>query len=186
MGHNSNIFNKLWRMGVSPKLKEYGIGDVTFDEGKNGELFISNIDGKLPNTIKVNDVWNDYRYYIPQYLILKFARKLAKYSGLTNLLYYPDFFGKYEDKYVWKSKVDAADFERTSKDKNGELVLSPLFVYVNGGSYAISKMSGRSYPVYVNGTIDSDEGYHLSEIESPDWWEELSDEDRAEIEKYFG
>jgi hypothetical protein len=81
---------------------------------------------------------------------------------------------------------DWAEFKKDTTTKDGEPKPPTKFILTHGGAYATSKRSGISYPVFSNGNLDIDGAYHLSDIEEPDWWESLDEDDKEELYSVFG
>lgn len=199
---NANTLNTVWSTFGKREMSKWGLsGDVEFAPMESvGRLIkIKKLDIDFPRVIK-NPSYNDFdywRYYTP-FGAFQFILKAVTNFANVNIedIYTKDpklraKFGQEIDGsgtgfYSYDTTTDVNLWNKTSVDENGERVISPHFVFVNGGSYAISKKSAISYPISFNWTIDPDEGYHLSEIENDDWWEELSESDRAKLERYFG
>ena len=183
-------------------MNKWGLsGDVEFAPVESvGRLIkIKNLDVDFPRVIKKPGYtdFDFYRYYTPYGAFWNILKAVTNFANVP----FDDVhtrdpklrakFGQEVDGsgtafYSYDTTTDVDLWNKTSVDENGERVISPNFVFVNGGSYAISKKSAISYPISFNWTIDPDEGYHLSEIENDDWWEELSESDRAKLEQHFG
>lgn len=184
-------------------MNKWGLsGNVEFApiESVGRLIKIKNIDIKFPPVVKKPGYtdFDFYRYYTPYGAFWNILKTVTDFANIDIKDIYTsdpklrEKFGEEIDSdgdvaffdYYLTNDVDL--WNRTSVNENGDRVTSPYFVIVNGGSYAISKKSAISYPINSNWTIDTDWGYHLSEIENDDWWEELSAEDRAKLEQHFG
>ena len=200
--NNANALNSIWSTFGQREMAKWGLsGNVEFAPMESvGRLIkIKNLDIDFPRVLK-NPSYNDFdywRYYTPYGAFINILKAVAKFANVNiEDIYTKDpklraKFGQSIDGAntgfnSYDTTTDVNLWNKTSVDENGERVISPHFVFVNGGSYAISKKTAISYPTSFNWTIDPDEGYHLSEIENDDWWEELSESDRAKLERYFG
>lgn len=198
---NANTLNYVWSILGKREMDKWGFsGDVEFAPMESvGRLIkIKKFDIDFPSVIKHpgrND-FDYYRYQTPYGAFWNILKTVANFANVNIGDIYtsdPKFRAKLRQTidgddlfYEYDSTNDTNMWDKTSLNKNGDRVMSPHFVFVNDGNYAISKKSGISYPVNSNWTIDTDWGYHLSEIENDDWWEALSVEDRAELERNFG
>lgn len=184
-------------------MNKWGLsGDVEFAPVESvGRLIkIKDIDIKFTPVIKKPGYtdFDFYRYYTPYGAFWNILKAVTDFANVPFDDVYtrdPKLREKFGQEIDGDGDVAFSDYyltndvdlwNRTSVNENGDRVTSPYFVIVNGGSYAISKKSAISYPINSNWTIDPDWGYHLSEIENDDWWEELSAEDRAKLEQHFG
>jgi hypothetical protein len=200
---NANTLNTVWSTFGKREMNKWGLsGDVEFAPMESvGRLIkIKNLDVDFPRVIKRPGYtdFDYYRYYTPYGAFYNILREVTNFANVPFDDVYtrdPKLREKFGQEIDGDGDVAFSDYyltndvdlwNRTSVNENGDRVTSPYFVIVNGGSYAISKKSAISYPINSNWTIDPDWGYHLSEIENDDWWEELSAEDRAKLEQHFG
>lgn len=184
-------------------MNKWGLsGNVEFAPMESvGRLIkIKNINIDFPPAVKKPGYtdFDYYRYYTPYGAFYNILREVTNFANVDVKNIYtgdPKLREKFGEEVYGNGEVAFFDYyltndvdlwDKTSVNENGDKVTSPYFVIVNDGDYAISKKSAISYPIKSTWTIDPDWGYHLSEIENDDWWEELSAEDRAEMEKYFG
>ena len=199
---NANTLNTVWSTFGKREMSKWGLsGDVEFAPMESvGRLIkIKNLDIDFPRVIKKPGYtdFDYYRYHTPYGAFWNILKTVANFANVDIKDIYTsdpklrEKFGQEIDGggtafYSYYSTNDINLWDKTSVNENGDRVMSPHFVFVNDGEYAISKKSAISYPISFNWTIDPDEGYHLSEIENDDWWEELSESDRAKLERYFG
>jgi hypothetical protein len=135
--------------------------------------------------------WNENRYWSVFDLVHKIYKELIDLLGynyhstgerIQNSLdpNRPNIYSSFE-------RRDLAKWKSESTNDDGDRVPPRSFILDNM-SGAISKISGISYPIRDNWTIDiSDEfPFFLGDIESPDWWDELSEYTLWQLENTFG
>lgn len=190
--------SKLLNGLVSKKVKEDIGKDVSFDVDTNKYGIIINVKGYLPEIVKNpnSDGWDPERYLDPKRMVKSMLWQALKYIGGVS-----ELVGKYGNSVSMRfndsssidsvyqesnTTKDSTDFKQDTQTKDGEAKPPTKFILIHGGSYAISKRSGISYPVFGNGNLDIDGAYHLSDIEEPDWWEALDEDDKEELYSVFG
>jgi hypothetical protein len=52
-------------------------------------------------------------------------------------------------------------------------------------TYVLDNETGWTYPLYQNDEIDVDNDYHISDIESDDWWDDLTKEDKMKLDRLY-
>ncbi len=182
-----NNFKRIFNTYGKRSLKNYGIDVKPEIYLGIGEDIVVKITEKIPPVIKVNDSWDEFRYNNSKDVIISVLRECAEllqmdpYSvvlSTTPVLH--DTYGSYN------LGKDINDWAKTAFNKDREFVVSPVFFYVNDGSYAISKRSAISYPVSTKHKIYGEDGFNLPDIENQDWWDSLDDGDKDEMIAYFG
>ena len=52
-------------------------------------------------------------------------------------------------------------------------------------TYVLDNKTGWIYTLYQNDEIDVDNDYHISDIESDDWWADLTKEDKMKLDRLY-
>lgn len=184
-----NTFKKVFNSYGKRSLKNYGINVDAEIYLVDAEYIVVKLTGqqKLPPVIKVNDRWDEFRYESLKNVIIGVLNEISDLVEIKpidiRLITQPTILDVYGSSNLNK---DVNDWNRTAFDENREMRVSPLFFYVNDGTYAISKRSAISYPVSTKHDIFQEDGFHLPDIENQDWWDSLDDGDKDEMIAYFG
>jgi len=127
-------------------------------------------DKTVPGTLFVEDSeWTYGKLSIPRYLAWN-LESLTKYIGLKGHIEVE--LTNVEPPQYFNDDVMVKDYE------------DDFYVIEDTGT-ALHIPSGMTYPIYSDGSIDSGNGFHLSEIESEDWWELLTNEDKQNITNFY-
>lgn len=184
--------SKLLNGLITKKVKEDIGKDVSFDVDTTKYGILINVKGNLPEIVRNpnSDGWDPERYLDPKRMIKSMLWQAIKYiGGATDFNVTMRFNDSVSSESVYQERntsKDWSDFKEDTKTKDGEKKPPTKFILTHGGAYAISKRSGISYPVITNGNLDTDGGYHLSDIEVPEWWESLDEDDKEELYSVFG
>jgi len=190
--------NRLYNLIVRPDIKrKFGIDlDIGWNVSVGHNIMLWYYKFKTPPSkfvVRNQDEsgWNENRYWSVFDLVHKIYKELIDLLGynyhstgerIQNSLdpNRPNIYSSFE-------RRDLAKWKSESTNDDGDRVPPRSFILDNM-SGAISKISGISYPIRDNWTIDiSDEfPFFLGDIESPDWWDELDDETLRELENTFG
>jgi hypothetical protein len=186
--------SKLLNGLVTKKVKEDIGKDVSFDVDTTKYGIIINVKGYLPEIVKNpnSDGWDTERYLDPKRMVKSMLWQALKYIGGVSStadsvsMRFNDSSSTDSVYQGSNTSKDWTDFKQDTKTKDGETKPPTKFILTHGGAYATSKRSGISYPVFTNGNLDIDGAYHLSDIEEPDWWESLDEDDKEELYSVFG
>lgn len=184
--------SKLLNGLITKKVKEDIGKDVSFDVDTTKYGILINVKGNLPEIVRNpnSDGWDPERYLDPKRIIKSMLWQAIKYiGGATDFNVTMRFNDSVSSESVYQERntsKDWTDFKEDTKTKDGEIKPPTKFILTHGGAYATSKRSGISYPVFLNGNLDIDGGFHLSDIEEPDWWESLDEDDKEELYSVFG
>lgn len=184
--------SKLLNGLITKKVKEDIGKDVSFDVDTTKYGILINVKGNLPEIVRNpnSDGWDPERYLDPKRMIKTMLWQAIKYiGGATDFNVTMRFNDSVSSESVYQERntsKDWTDFKEDTKTKDGEKKPPTKFILTHGGAYATSKRSGISYPVFFNGNLDIDGGFHLSDIEEPDWWESLDEDDKEELYSVFG
>ncbi len=184
--------SKLLNGLITKKVKEDIGKDVSFDVDTTKYGILINVKGNLPEIVRNpnSDGWDPERYLDPKRIIKSMLWQAIKYiGGATDFNVTMRFNDSVSSESVYQERntsKDWTDFKEDTKTKDGEKKPPTKFILTHGGAYATSKRSGISYPVFLNGNLDIDGGFHLSDIEEPDWWESLDEDDKEELYSVFG
>ena len=184
--------SKLLNGLITKKVKEDIGKDVSFDVDTTKYGILINVKGNLPEIVKNpnSDGWDPERYLDPKRMVKSMLWQAIKYiGGATGFNVTMRFNDSVSSESVYQERntsKDWTDFKEDTKTKDGEKKPPTKFILTHGGAYATSKRSGISYPVFFNGNLDIDGGFHLSDIEEPDWWESLDEDDKEELYSVFG
>lgn len=184
--------SKLLNGLITKKVKEDIGKDVSFDVDTTKYGILINVKGNLPEIVRNpnSDGWDPERYLDPKRIIKSMLWQAIKYiGGATDFNVTMRFNDSVSSESVYQERntsKDWTDFKEDTKTKDGEIKPPTKFILTHGGAYATSKRSGISYPVFFNGNLDIDGGFHLSDIEEPDWWESLDEDDKEELYSVFG
>jgi len=184
--------SKLLNGLITKKIKEDIGNDVSFDINTTKYGIQIDVKGDLPEIVKNpnSDEWDTERYLDPKRMIKKMLWEALKYiGGISDSSLLIKFNNSISNESVYSpsnTNKDWAEFKKDTTTKDGEPKPPTKFILTHGGAYAISKRSGISYPVFSNGNLDIDGAYHLSDIEEPDWWESLDEDDKEELYSVFG
>lgn len=184
--------SKLLNGLITKKVKEDIGKDVSFDVDTTKYGILINVKGNLPEIVRNpnSDGWDPERYLDPKRMIKTMLWQAIKYiGGATDFNVTMRFNDSVSSESVYQERntsKDWSDFKEDTKTKDGEKKPPTKFILTHGGAYATSKRSGISYPVFLNGNLDIDGGFHLSDIEEPDWWESLDEDDKEELYSVFG
>jgi len=164
----------------------------SFDVDTTKYGILINVKGNLPEIVRNpnSDGWDPERYLDPKRMVKSMLWQAIKYiGGATDFNVTMRFNDSVSSESVYQERntsKDWTDFKEDTKTKDGEKKPPTKFILTHGGAYATSKRSGISYPVFLNGNLDIDGGFHLSDIEEPDWWESLDEDDKEELYSVFG
>jgi hypothetical protein len=184
--------SKLLNGLITKKIKEDIGNDVSFDINTTKYGIQIDVKGDLPEIVKNpnSDEWDTERYLDPKRMVKKMLWETLKYiGGISDSSLLIKFNNSISNESVYSpsnTNKDWAEFKKDTMTKDGEPKPPTKFILTHGGAYAISKRSGISYPVFSNGNLDIDGAYHLSDIEEPDWWESLDEDDKEELYSVFG
>ena len=184
--------SKLLNGLITKKVKEDIGKDVSFDVDTTKYGILINVKGNLPEIVRNpnSDGWDPERYLDPKRMIKTMLWQAIKYiGGATDFNVTMRFNDSVSSESVYQERntsKDWSDFKEDTKTKDGEKKPPTKFILTHGGAYATSKRSGISYPVFFNGNLDIDGGFHLSDIEEHDWWESLDEDDKEELYSVFG
>ena len=190
--------NRLYNLIVRPDIKrKFGIDlDIGWAVSVGQNIMLWYYKFKTPPSkfvVRNQDEsgWNENRYWSVFDLVHKIYKELIDLLGynyhstgerIQNSLdpNRPNIYSAFE-------RRDFAKWKSESTNDDGDRVPPRSFILDNM-SGAISKISGISYPIRDNWTIDiSDEfPFFLGDIESPDWWDELSEYTLWQLENTFG
>ena len=190
--------NRLYNLIVRPDIKrKFGIDlDIGWNVSVGQNIMQWYYKFKTPPSkfvVRNQDEsgWNENRYWSVFDLVHKIYKELIDLLGynyhstgerIQNSLdpNRPNIYSSFE-------RRDLAKWKSESTNDDGDRVPPRSFILDNM-SGAISKISGISYPIRDNWTIDiSDEfPFFLGDIESPDWWDELSEYTLWQLENTFG
>jgi len=190
--------NRLYNLIVRPDIKrKFGIDlDIGWNVSVGHNIMLWYYKFKTPPSkfvVRNQDEsgWNENRYWSVFDLVHKIYKELIDLLGynyhstgerIQNSLdpNRPNIYSSFE-------RRDLAKWKSESTNDDGDRVPPRSFILDNM-SGAISKISGISYPIRDNWTIDiSDEfPFFLGDIESPDWWDELSEYTLWQLENTFG
>jgi hypothetical protein len=133
-------------------------------------------DKKLPTVLRdyTTDEWNQYRYDHFESLQIRLG-KLLKYLGFkandAGLILNPNQTRVYD--FRFHDEMDYIDYpERFLPLINQEMVLH--------------KESGWVSYLKGDGLIDVDNQYHITDIDDIWWWDNLTDQDKRNLERLYG
>ena len=135
-------------------------------------MILTSTDKKIPNVLKVrNHDWGNGRYSTISGLQQN-LQHLFKYVGLQDLglILNPEQLRIYQF-----PPLNEQDY-LNNPDKFTPLV---------DKTYVLDNKTGWTYPLYQNDEIDVDNDYHISDIESDDWWADLTKEDKMKLDRLY-
>lgn len=111
----------------------------------------------------------------------------GKFATKDDLRYNLEHLFKYLNK-DWGVILNPDEPDRrliTFSEEEGNIENTQRFLSLLDGSYALDKISGYVYAVFNNGTLDVDSAYHLSEIDSEEFWDELTPQEIKELDSLY-
>lgn len=135
-------------------------------------MVVVETDKKVPNVLRrKNQGWNSGRYSTLEDLQYNLGY-LFKYIGKkgVGLILNPEQLRIYQF-----PPLDEQDYIY-NPDKYTTLV---------DKTYVLDNKTGWTYALYQNDEIDIDNDYHISDIESDDWWADLTKEDKMKLDRLY-
>lgn len=135
-------------------------------------MVVVETDKKVPNVLRrKNQGWNSGRYSTLEDLQYNLGN-LFKYIGKegVGLILNPEQLRIYQF-----PPLDEQDY-LNNPDKFTPLV---------DKTYVLDNKTGWIYTLYQNDEIDVDNDYHISDIESDDWWADLTKEDKMKLDRLY-
>ena len=129
-------------------------------------------DKKVPNVLRrKNQGWNGGRYSTLEDLQYNLGN-LFKYIGTQDigLILNPEQLRLHQF-----PPLDKQDYVN-NPDKFTTLV---------DNTYVLDNETGWTYVLYKNNEIDVDNDFHISDVESDDWWGELTKEDKMNLDRLY-
>ena len=173
----------------------FGISlDFTFKETGPDKFEVDYPDDEIPFTIrdyKFSD-WDDNRYALGKRVVNNSIKEILDFFGFQYLRDYTfdNSSIRGQDFVYFDSRIakDRSIWEKYSVSPEGEIKPNNYFIYLDNGDNVISKLTGFSYIVMGNNKLDwdNDTVFHLSHIENSDWWDDLTPDDKEELEYVFG
>jgi hypothetical protein len=137
-------------------------------------MFMVQTDKELPNVLTVQDAEWGYGKYDEILDLQRNLNKLLKYIG-----------------YNWKDvgiKIQApqGNIHQLPFPKEDDYINHPeRFTPLIDKTYVLDNNTGWVYYLNWDDTIDTENAYHLSEIETEEFWENLTIEERRILEKLY-
>ena len=149
----------------------FKIEDLKLIENDNLYVIKVSSDKMVPATLFVEQSdWTYGKFSDPRYLAWN-LENLTKYIGMNSAIV--------EVILTNVQKIDYFNDDIMVKDYEDD-----FYIIENTGT-ALHIPSGMTYPIYKDGSIDSGNGFHLSDIESDDWWELLTNEDKEKLTQFY-
>ena len=178
MDNIKNSLEKLFNsLGNKMSNDYYGlqfnfkVDDIVKDKNHNFYTIFVSTDKPIPATLFVEI--SDWEY--------------GKFSNATYLAMNLENLSKYVGMDANTMDINLTNVE-SSKYFNEDIMVKDYeddFYIIEDTGTALHIPSGMTYPLYSDGSIDSRNGYHLSEIESEDWWELLTNQDKEMMTQFY-
>lgn len=194
----TSAVNRIYNLIVRPEIKrKFGIDlDIGWSVSVGHNIMLWYYKFKTPPSkfvVRNQDVsgWNENRYWSVFDLVHKIYNELIDLLGYKSYHTGENMQNSLDPNrpniYTAFERRDIAKWNSESTNDDGDRVPPRSFILDNMGG-AISKISGISYQIKANWTINYGDDYpfFLGDIESPDWWDELDDDTLRELENTFG